>query len=528
MVESNAIAKIFALVVSLLLAVLVGSLLVTDQYVALACVGGAALLGFCFWMGRDIWLLIPFSTLITLKFPWLPGAMPLSQVCTVVVVAWILLLLAMRKVRLQFKITGIEIAALILLLSILQAYIRNPVGLDILGSQVVGARAYFNVSIALATALVMGTLVVTPDKLRSAVRWMMAGGIISAVVGLVPFFMPSLTHITARFGAFGSYREVTSSTYMDVVDPGRAGRIGPASELGSLLSRWVAGSLNPLKGLLHPFWLLVITSAMVASGFGGFRNAFAAMALNLILGTFYWGRMRAVIAGSFLGIAALGALAVINAVAPLPANIQRSLSFLPGTWDKRIVEDARGSTQWRVEIWKEVLSTDRYIYDKVLGDGLGFNARELAAQQTMDALKVGIGTSGFDIQRDYILVSGDYHSGPVQTIRTTGYVGLFILLIGMSYTSIRAHRMIVRARNTPYFGMSCFLCIPMVWHPFFFVFIFGAFGTDVPLLLIHMGFLRLMEKNLLPALPVAHGSLPASAGRPIPHLAGGKLSSVGS
>ena len=63
--------------------------------------------------------------------------------------------------------------------------------------------------------------------------------------------------------------------------------------------------------------------------------------------------------------------------------------------------------------------------------------------------------------------------------------------------------MMVRARGSQYFGLVCFFCIPMVWHPIFFAFVFGSFGTDVPMLLINMGFLRMLQKNLLPAIAAA-------------------------
>ena len=85
-------------------------------------------------------------------------------------------------------------------------------------------------------------------------------------------------------------------------------------------------------------------------------------------------RGRTVVLGSFIGVTALVMISLVNLVAPLPPNIQRSLSFLPGTWDQRIRDDANESTDWRVEMWIEVLSSDRYIHDKILGDGLGFSA----------------------------------------------------------------------------------------------------------------------------------------------------------
>jgi hypothetical protein len=499
MVESNSIAKFAVLAVGLMLAIVLGNLVVTDQTSALLWVAGGSLLTFCLWLGKDIWLLIPFSLLLNLRFPWLPGGFPPGQIAILLAFGWFLVLFAMRKVRLRLRMTAVEVAAIVLLLSILQVWMRNPVGLSALGSESIGARPYFNVAMAVIGALMLGSVIVTPEKVRAAMRWMIAGGLLSVTINLIPFLIPSAAQITGRlFGAVGHYRQFAGME-TGPVDSGSATRILPATELGILMSRWIASRMNPVMRLFHPFWGLMILSSMAVAGLGGFRSGLFTVFLNLGLGAYYWGRGRAVVLGAFLGITALVMISLVNLMAPLPPNIQRSLSFLPGTWEERIRADAKNSTDWRVELWKEALTTDRYIHNKILGDGLGFSARELAAQKMMEDMKIR-GGSGFDLHREHVLITGDYHSGPVQTIRTTGYVGLLILLVAMSVIAVRAHRLILRARGTPYFPVVCFFAIPMVWHPAFFVLIFGAFGTDVPLLFMNMGLLRLMENNLLPAL----------------------------
>lgn len=192
-------------------------------------------------------------------------------------------------------------------------------------------------------------------------------------------------------------------------------------------------------------------------------------------------------------------LAAINLVAPLPPNIQRALTFLPGTWEDRYRRDAESSSEWRFEIWREVLTSPRWIENKWLGDGLGFKASELAAQQNMQ-LGNRASISGFDVHRDAILKSGDYHSGPVQTIRTIGYVGLVFLLIALVRLAVHAHRQIQRCRNTEWFPLALLVGIPLISFPFFFVFVFGGFTTGFTSLFMGYGMVRILEKNLpLPA-----------------------------
>ena len=143
--------------------------------------------------------------------------------------------------------------------------------------------------------------------------------------------------------------------------------------------------------------------------------------------------------------------------------------------------------------------TDRWIANKWLGDGLGFSAAELAGQVNFrKGSRAGI--SGFDSHREAILASGDYHSGPVQTIRTIGYFGLMVLLLAQIRLAVHAHQQIQRCRNTEWFPLALLIGIPLVWSPIFFVFVFGTFKDASATLFIGYGMIRLLENNLpLPA-----------------------------
>jgi hypothetical protein len=250
---------------------------------------------------------------------------------------------------------------------------------------------------------------------------------------------------------------------------------------------------------LHPLFAPFILISFAAAGMSGFRNTIAAVGLTYFVGVCYRGGLAQVLISCLVGALGLGALAVTNAVLPLPPNIQRSLAFLPGTWDQRYIIEGANSTDWRVEVWEEVLLTDRWIQNKILGDGLGFSAAELAAQMNeREGARAGV--SGFDAQREAILASGDYHSGPVQTIRVIGYSGLFILLLFQIRLAVHAHRQIKRCRGTEWFPISLFIGIPLIWNPIFFVLIFGTFSSGAATLLLGSAMIQMLRNNLpLPA-----------------------------
>jgi hypothetical protein len=261
----------------------------------------------------------------------------------------------------------------------------------------------------------------------------------------------------------------------------------------------------------HPLFAPLILISVAAAGLSGYRNIIAAVGLTYFVGVCYRGGLAQVLISCLVGALALGALAVTNAVAPLPPNIQRALSFLPGTWEQRYKIDGENSTDWRVEIWEEVLLTDRWIGNKFLGDGLGFSARELQYQITAgQSTNNAIGISGFDAHREAILSSGDYHSGPVQTVRVIGYSGLFVLLLFQIRLAVHAHRQIKRCRGTEWFPIALLIGIPLIWNPIFFVFIFGSFTSAATTLFIGSAMVRMLQNNLPTTAPALHPHVSAA------------------
>ncbi len=225
------------------------------------------------------------------------------------------------------------------------------------------------------------------------------------------------------------------------------------------------------------------------------------IALTYFVGVCYRGGFVQVIISFVIGATGLVMIALINVIHPLPPNVQRALTTLPGTWEQRYKDDAKTSTDWRTEMWLTALTSDKYIRNKFLGDGLGMTMAQL--QQTI-ALKEenqsgqsGIsGISGFDAHRESIMISGDYHSGPVQTIRTCGYLGLIIVVIGMFRVTVHAHRQIMRCRGTEWYSTALFIGNVYIWLPWGWIFIFGSFNGGADALLMGTALIRLLQKNL--------------------------------
>ncbi|MEI7909919.1 MAG: hypothetical protein WCK77_09815 [Verrucomicrobiota bacterium] len=493
--DSNKIKIIIFGVIATFVALYLGISAATAQFEAIAWIVGSTTLIICVLLGRKIWLLIPFlgSLQFTLMIPGRPTTMLVAQL---LVVAFSLLMFLARKLPLTLRFTELEFWIALLVGCVMQVYLRNPVGVNLFGSDTVGGRPYALFVVTLIASMILCGLRVPAAELRTAMKLSIIGGLLNLGMGFFGWLLPS-------FGVWiGVVDMPRDGMQADAGDVTEAGRVDFVTHVPLTLATWVSSFANPIRACFSWRWAPLVLLSFAFAAMSGYRNVAGAVGLTYVVGLFYHGRFLAVLAAGMLSIIGLIFLAVGNLAMPLPPNIQRSLSFLPGTWDQRYLADSKASTDWRVEIWKEVLLTDRWIRNKWLGDGLGYSAEELAMQRSMAARKnIGrLGVSGFDAHREAILSNGDYHSGPVSAIRVIGYFGLLVMGVAQLRLVVHAHRQIMRCKGTEWFPVALFFCIPIVWTPAFFWAVFGGFASDAPALLLAAGMLRMLENNLpLPA-----------------------------
>lgn len=493
--DSNKIKAIIVVVLSLFVAIYLGITAATAQLETILWVVGGVGFVICLVLGRRIYLIIPLMTSLSLVLP-IPGRFSSGLIAQGVVLAFATLLILMRRLPMRGGIKELEVWCLLVVLTVVQAYMRNPVGLNLFGADSIGAKPYFVFGLTTLSALLVSLLLIDPKDLKIWVRLSFVGSILNFTAGAIGFFVPQV----------GYYLGATfSSDLADQRTPnaGVATRIAFVRNISVALATWISSKVSPLRACFHPLWMPLLLLALAFAAISGYRSQLILVGLIFFLGICYRGGFRSVFASSILGFTSLLLLGFINAVAPLPLNIQRSLSFLPGTWDESIKKGGESSTEWRVEMWKEALLTDKWITNKWLGDGLGFTRAELEQMQIFQEKKFGnnTGTSGLTIGQESMMISGSYHSGPVQTIRTTGYIGLAILLLAMIRLAVHAHRQIKRCRNTEWYPVALFLGIPLVATPFFWTLVFGTFIDGTATFMMGFAIVRLMQKNLpLPAL----------------------------
>ena len=276
-----------------------------------------------------------------------------------------------------------------------------------------------------------------------------------------------------------------------------AGRNAAGGDMARILSRVVVGFTSPLKAFYLNWWALAVLAAVIGGMLSGFRSQLGGALLIFAIGVYYWQGMKGLLVGIMIAVGGLISLAAINAILPFPGEVQRALSFLPGSWEERWVKEGEDSTDWRLDIWKAALFSDRWIENKTFGDGLGFSSEELALQEAIMNRTYNVaGVGNLDSHQVSLLINGDYHSGPVSFVRTIGYFGLSLFWIAQIAIIVSSHRLIRSVRGSPYFGPVVFICIPAIAHPIIFTFVFGTFAKDISLLFLNIGLLSFLRNNI--------------------------------
>lgn len=483
--NSTSFQGIIVLFLAICLSLWLGISIVTNQTETILKIVGCISLIFCLLLGKKVWILVPFAMSLNLGLR-IPGQPDSILVAQILVLGFSLLHLLMRKLNYRFAWTELEFWILMLSLLVIQVYVRNPVGINVFGGSSVGGKGYVLFGLAVMTCLLFCGLRVPEKQLRWILPLSIVGSLANLFISIIGTFVPQVAYYT---GAVYTLDETPVDR--TAVDTRAASRIGFADGFAKKLSLFIASYMSPISACFKPLTVILVLIAVAAAMMSGFRNSIAGLGLTFLIGIAYRNGIQGIVLSVFGGIFALVILALANIIHPLPPNIQRSLSFLPGTWEERYKLDAKGSTDWRVEMWIEALTSDRWIKNKILGDGLGFSSEDLKKSFTLQQ-----GSRGFDAHREQAMINGDYHSGPVSTIRVVGYIGLIVFVLAQIRLAVHAHRQILRCRNTEWYPLALFMGIPLIYGPFFFVFIFGDFKASAVAFLLALGLLRLIQNNI--------------------------------
>ena len=94
------------------------------------------------------------------------------------------------------------------------------------------------------------------------------------------------------------------------------------------------------------------------------------------------------------------------------------------------------------------------------------------------------------------MLNGDFHSGPISTIRFVGFVGLALLLASFYYMLKMAISVIKYSKGTDFQFVSYFYSFPIIALPFIFIFVFGDYRVDFCAILFYLGMLEMIRNSI--------------------------------
>jgi hypothetical protein len=467
----------------------------------------------CIGLRSRIWLLIPLGWELAGYLPFLQVPFSVRDITVLVVFGAFLVFYALKVIRRKSKFEFLDLVILVNVGYLASVFIRNPVGFRAFGSEMVGGRPYFNVGIAFLAYWVMKRAPVNLPDIRRMPVVLLVGAAVVSLAGAITYFAPDAAMLLGRvYSGFAPELQNPEAGEAMVERRTTLTVIGNAG-IRTLCSYFAAVTL------FLPFYPLRFVGAMLsllAILLSGFRSSLFTAFVFIGLSTYFRKRKQDLLIFVLLGSIGLAVLGLGNGrLFNLPLAAQRALSFLPGNWNPIAVEDARGSSEWRFEMWRMVLREDKWINNKVLGDGFGFTKYDLAI---MEAYREGgAGFVGASRQEGFMIV-GSYHNGPLSTVRYVGFVGLAFFYVLIILLAVRGWRLVRESYGSPYFAPALFVGMPVIISPFIFTFMVGGFDANFPEALFAAGLLKVMERALEVAGTLENAEAPvALSQRTKPH-----------
>ena len=489
--DSSKIKAILLAIVAAFAAVYLGVTAATAQTEAIFWVVSALFLIFLLALGKHVWVLIPIGTAFNGGINFIPGAPALWMVAVPLTAAIFLLRISLRRgSEFTWRWSLMDLCVTVHTILLAQSYIRNPVGFASIGlsSEMIGGRAYFVHGFCIVGYVLLSMVRTNLDVVKKVVLCMIFASLLDGFAILMGAFVPAIASVGLKFYSGFSFDSSMATTGADANSRVVEGKfIGEdLAKAAFSLYRPIA-TFNPLNFL--PFCMITLgISAVLISGF---RSVMGLMAIYFVVGSLLRRKLSDVVIGLVLGVLAICLLMFIG-TEHLPRGAQRVLSALPipGLVSDEMKASGEDSTEWRVEMWVLALTTDRYIHNKMFGDGFGSRRDEMEA-----SLDAAFGDKrrmvGFDAQ-DMMMRRGSYHGFHVQTIRMVGYVGLFLTLVilGVFYRNALKH--IQYFKNRKEWGYILYLGLPFLIYPFYAMLIFGDFNYAYPKYILMAGVLKML------------------------------------
>lgn len=347
------------------------------------------------------------------------------------------------------------------------AMLRGGIGMRMLGSSHVNGKGYVFLAAAIA-----GYFALASRRLpaRHAGLWV-AVFFLSGLTGLIP----NLAYMAGSWAVFLFYifppNMAMEQARADYALNAEYTRFYGLTITSLSLFCWLLARYG-LRGLCHwskPWRLVLLGLTIAGCLFCGFRSLVGMFALMLAAQLYLEGLCRPrVLVGLGVGVL-LAAVLVLPNAAKLPPVVQRTLSFLPVEISPGIRQEAEFSSQWRFQMWHELLpQVPQYL---LKGKGYGVEPGELTFAAENES-------RGYAKTAAFAIMCGEYHNGPLTVVipfglwGVIGFVWFLAAALKYLYANYRSGDPALRTINT--FLLACFAA-----RVVFYFFIFGSFYHDL-------------------------------------------------
>ena len=497
--------KVFGfLILAFIFSIYLGTAAATAQTEAIAWVAGGVFVGICLMLGKDIWILIPATLSLKGGINFLPGMIPPWVLMTMTTAVFFMIRAAVRGQNLKFRWTKMETALLLIGLTIIQALVRNPVGLQALGGESAGGKPYIIFTFALLAYYLINASQPDLKTWRKGVFLFLVFGLCDAAIQASSAVVPQIAQLVASVytnvnadNANGIGTEILLSE----------SRFSFLSQLSTILGLIACSFWRPLSAfnVTKPWRALALIVAFVGGLLSGFRSGVALLVVQFGVGSVVRRKTFDVVIVGMIGVLALGALIVSGKASKLPFGVQRVLTVIPIEMDLDpvAISQAEHSSADRFEVWRLALESDLYIKNKVMGDGFQFSAVEINAMSDSRFEGSSFGHISFV---DRCLGAGTYHGFHVETIRFTGIVGLIVATFAMFVFATFALRAIKLHADSAIWHYVIFLCLPYLIYPLWYWLVFGSYRTGFPELIAMSAMVKVIYELGLESNPVARNA----------------------
>lgn len=437
-------------------------------------------------------------------FFFLPGQPPLWTLMVFLSASVSLLNYALGRRHTSVAVRSVSLPLLALLAVVLVTLLATGgVGGRAFGSSLWGGKRYLNV-----IAAIIGYFAVTAQAIPPRRR---------VLVG-------SLFFLTGSAAVFADVAYASGFWWMFALFPTELAFSHAATESSLLRLTGVAfGALAAysymlarygLRGVLdltRPWRLLIFGSLVAMAMMGGYRSCAVLLVFFLVCQFFLERLHRTILLPTFLLAGVLGGALLFTFVDRLPLSVQRSLSLLPIQVHPTAKQDAESTLEWRFFIWKTVIpEIPRYL---LVGKGLSFSGTDMYL--TQEAMK------RHQLRNwEGVLISSDYHNGPLTLIIPFGIFGV-AAWVWFCVAGLR-----VLYRNYLYSepelkSLNTFLLAQFVARLVFYVGFYGQFYLDLMIFTGSVGLSLALNSGVRGPQRVEEAAPRGLVATPVPATAGG-------